>query len=557
MDQYTIFIIIAPISALLTLAVLLYAQVIYPSRETRLLAWLTVSIMGWLIFNTLEVLASTESSTLLWAKITYIFIAITPLAWLAFALRYAGQERWLAWKRLTALAIVPTLTIVFAFANDWLFFLWKGYHYIPVDSMLAFKIDRGPWFYVHMLYSYSLTLTGAILILSKYIRSVSLYQKQSAWLAVGALTPIVVNIIYVSNIIPGLQKDYTPVSFAIASIAFAFGMLRYRLFDLHPIARDMVVNGLSDAVFVLDAQNRVVDVNPSALDVLGLSQDKVIGQTARTIFAPWKDLMERFADETELHTEISVGEGESAPYYDLRLSTLRDQANHPIGGRLIVLREITQLKKTQQALLDSNRMLEAYASAVALDFKEPTQIILGSGKLLMESKYDISEESTGYLIERIISNAEHLRTITNELLLLAKRDDAKFSQITLKSVSLGKVFQAVFERIKQTYNLELPPPSPANLERVIGHQAWLEEILHIFFAIAIQHASALNTIKMGVELGRNTQIWLEFCGEGITNATSKVQILVAQHMAARMNGQANLSQLGADHWKLWINLMPA
>jgi hypothetical protein len=38
MDQYTIFIIIAPISALLTLAVLLYAQVIYPSRETRLLA---------------------------------------------------------------------------------------------------------------------------------------------------------------------------------------------------------------------------------------------------------------------------------------------------------------------------------------------------------------------------------------------------------------------------------------------------------------------------------------------------------------------------------------
>jgi signal transduction histidine kinase len=267
--------------------------------------------------------------------------------------------------------------------------------------------------------------------------------------------------------------------------------------------------------------------------------------------------MERFAEESELRTEISVGEGEAATYYDLRLSTLRDQADNPIGGRLIVLREITQLKKTQQALLDSNRMLEAYASAVALDFKEPTQIILGSGKLLMESKYDISEESTGYLIERIISNAEHLKTITNELLLLAQKDDAKFNQITLTSVSLGRVFQAVLERIKQTYELELPQAAPANLGKVIGHQAWLEEILHIFFAIAIQHTSALDTIKMGVETGRSTQLWLEFHGEEITNATSKVQILVAQHMAARMSGQANLEQLGADHWKLWINLRPA
>jgi len=556
MDQYTIFIIVAPISALLTLAVLLYAQVTYPSRETRLLSWLTVSIIGWLIFNSLEVLAPSESGTLLWAKITYIFIAATPLAWLAFALRYAGQERWLAWKRFTALSIVPALTITLAFTNDWHMFLWRGYHYIPVDSLLAFKIDRGPWFYVHMLYSYSLTLTGAILILTKYIRSVSLYQKQSAWLAVGALTPIVANIIYVSNIIPGLQKDYTPISFAIASIAFIFGMLRYRLFDLHPIARDMVVNGLSDAVFVLDAQNRVVDVNPSALNVLGLSQDRVIGQTARVVFAPWKDLMERFAEETELRTEISIGEGEAATYYDLRLSTLRDQADNSIG-RLIVLREITQLEKTQQALLDSNRMLEAYASAVALDFNEPTQIILGSGKLLMESKYDISEESTGYLIERIISNAEHLKTITNELLLLAQKNDEKFSQITLTSVNLAKVFQAVFERIKQTHDIQLPLASPDNLEKVVGHQAWLEEILHIFLVIATQHAFDLNTIKMGVEARRSTQIWLEYRGEGITSATSKVQILVAQHMAARMNGQANLDQLGANHWKFWINLKPA
>ena len=554
MNQYSIFIIVAPISALVTLAVLLYAQVTYPSRETRLLSWLTVSIMGWLIFNSLEVIAPSESGTLLWAKITYIFIATTPLAWLAFALRYAGRDDWLSWKRFIPLSIIPALTAFFALTNDWHMFLWKGYHYIPVGSLLAFKIDRGAWFYVHMLYSYVLTLTGAILILNKYIRSISLYQKQSVWLAVGALTPIVANMIYVFNIIPGIQKDYTPISFAIASIAFIFGMLRYRLFDLHPIARDMVVNGLSDAVFVLDEQNRVTDVNPSALEVLGLSQGKIIGQPARVVFAPWKDLMERFANETEMRTEISVGEGEAKTYYDLQLSTLRDQANNPVG-RLIVLREITQLKKTQQALLDSNHMLEAYASAVATDFRMPTQVILGSGKLLMERKHDISEESTGYLIERVISNAEHLKTITDELLLLARSDEEKFSQVSLAIIELPKIISTVLEEHNQ--NIQVDPELLNNVEHVIGNQRFLAEILHTFLRIAEHHAFASNAIKLGIETEDNIQIWLEYQGEGITSATSKVQILVAQRMAARMNGQANLDQVGENCWKLWIKLQPA
>ena len=557
MNQYSIFIIVAPISALITLAVLLYARVTYPSRETRLLSWLMVSIMGWLIFNSLEVIAKSESNTLLWAKITYIFIATTPLAWLAFALRYAAQERWLALKRFIPLAIVPTLTLLFALTNDWHMFLWKGYHYISVGNLLAFKIDRGPWFYVHMLYSYGLTLAGAFLILDKSIRSVSLYRKQSLWLAIGALTPIVANMIYVFNIVPGLQKDYTPVSFALASIAFIFGMLRYRLFELHPIARDMVVNGLSDAVFVLDEQNRVVDLNPTALDVLGSSEDQIIGQPARVVFAPWKDLMERFANETEMHTEISIGEGEATSYYDLRLSTLWDQEDNSLG-RLIVLREITQLKKIQQALLDSNRMLEAYASAVALDFKEPTQIILGSGKLLLERKHNISEESTSYLIERVISNAEHLSTITNELLGLAKSDEEKYNQASLAVIDLTKVIKSVLDEHEHN-NLQIAPALLNNAENVIGNPTFLREILRTFFKIIEQHAFDSSPIKIGLDTGQkgNIQVWLEYQGEGIAAATTKVQILVAQRMAARMNGQANLEQVGADRWKLWINLQPA
>ncbi len=206
MNQYTIFIIVAPISAVFTLAVLLYAQLAYPSRETRALSWLTASVAGWLVSNSLEVLIPSQSGTLLWAKITYIFIATTPLAWFGFAMRYVGQDRWLEWKRFVLLALIPVLTVFLAFTNDSHLILWKGYHYTPVGDMLAFSVDRGPWFFVHMLYSYILTFGGTILILNKYVRSISLYQKQSVWLVVGAVTPIIVNVIFVLGMVPGLKR---------------------------------------------------------------------------------------------------------------------------------------------------------------------------------------------------------------------------------------------------------------------------------------------------------------------------------------------------------------
>jgi hypothetical protein len=62
---------------------------------------------------------------------------------------------------------------------------------------------------------------------------------------------------------------------------------------------------------------------------------------------------------------------------------------------------------------------------------------------------------------------------------------------------------------------------------------------------------------MGIETKRSARIWVEYTGEVITGATFKVQILVAQRMAARMNGQANIDQLGANRWKLWVNLQSA
>ena len=47
-----------------------------------------------------------------------------------------------------------------------------------------------------------------------------------------------------------------------------WGLFQERLVDLAPLARSAVVESMADAVFVLDAFGRVVDVNPAAVALL-------------------------------------------------------------------------------------------------------------------------------------------------------------------------------------------------------------------------------------------------------------------------------------------------
>ena len=58
----------------------------------------------------------------------------------------------------------------------------------------------------------------------------------------------------------------------------AWGLFRYRLFDIVPIARERVLENMADQVIVLDAQERVIDINLAALRTLGKKSLDVIGK---------------------------------------------------------------------------------------------------------------------------------------------------------------------------------------------------------------------------------------------------------------------------------------
>ena len=81
-----------------------------------------------------------------------------------------------------------------------------------------------------------------------------------------------------------MHIDMTPVAMTCASVFFAWGIFKYRLFDLLPLARSTTFDLMDDPVYILDTQARVVDCNPAACEFLDKEREEFINHSFTDLF---------------------------------------------------------------------------------------------------------------------------------------------------------------------------------------------------------------------------------------------------------------------------------
>jgi PAS domain S-box-containing protein len=318
---------------------------------------LMISVAQWSCAYAFELGSAALQTKILWAHIKYLGVVIVPVAWLFFALKYTRREQWLKRQKIVLLTIVPLVTLLLVWTNDLHGLIWRT---SELDTSVSFSVrflTYGPWFWVHTLYSYLLLVIGTILIIQALIQSPRQNRGQAIALLISVLAPWVANALYTYNLNPFPNLDLTPFAFTLTGLGLSWTLFGFRLLDIMPAAHETVFENIIDGVIVMDAQNRIVDLNPAAQRVIGCSASEFKGQPAEKVLSGWPDLVDYCHNDKETHSEIVQGVNGEKRYFDLSISPLRDK-HDLVTGRLIVLRDITERKQTEEILQNAHDELE-------------------------------------------------------------------------------------------------------------------------------------------------------------------------------------------------------
>ncbi|MHB1548844.1 MAG: histidine kinase N-terminal 7TM domain-containing diguanylate cyclase, partial [Acidimicrobiales bacterium] len=287
-----------------------------------------------------------------------------------------GRSDWLTRRRIGLLAIEPLLVQVAVWTpplHHWFFASMTVVGTHPVELALRY----GPLFWLHSVYSYALLVVASGLLARSFTRSSGIYRRQVGTVLVATLIPWVANAGTLTGAGAGLHwlahYDLTPVAFTLTGLLMAWALFRDQMFDLVPVARDLVVDTIKDAVIVIDARSRVTDANPAADTLLHELNPTLprsaVGIPAREAFAGWPGelagAMAPFderqpggraagpAPEPMPAQQVALDAAGHTRHFHARRSVLVDRRG-AATGYLLVLHDESEIVAAQQELAGAN-----------------------------------------------------------------------------------------------------------------------------------------------------------------------------------------------------------
>jgi PAS domain S-box-containing protein len=462
------------------------------------------AICVWLLAYAWELSTPDLNTKILASKVQYLGIATTPTAWLIYTLHYARVGRWLTPLRYGLLTLEPLLIVGLVWTNEMHHLIWRRLELLLLSPTLSFlRITYGSFFYVHAVYSYCILIWATGLLLKTLMRSPHLYRGQVLTLLICAGAPWLGNLVYLTSqthvsVVPGhlyplgsstlLLLDWTPFSFLVTGLAAQWGRWRFRLWDIVPIARDAVIEGMQDGVIILDRQNRILDLNPAAQAILGCSMTAVVGQSAVQILSPWPLLLDHLAALEGVVASRSLGAkllplqhrlitqeqriDETSYWFEISLSPLYSQQRH-LMGQLMIWRDVTAQKTAERELIGAKEASEAanqaksrFLAAMSHELRTPLTAIIGYSELLQE---DCQTQGYSELIgdlETIRTSGLNLLGLINSILDFSKAEAGKFSlflepfEASTLIAEIARIVEPLLQKNGNRLQIETSPQLP-------------------------------------------------------------------------------------------------
>ena len=308
---------------------------------TRSFTWLTrIWFLAALAASATYLARSPDLRYWLWVAQMLVMLLQAPLT-LMFTLEYAGYDRWLTRRNLALLGVPALAFVVLAVL-------------LPRDQLATAEVlsghevffagDRLMW--GASIFHFGLWLPGLAVLVQCYVNAPA-FRLPTTMIIVAQLLPRLIYLV--------VQRDggaVSPMQSAILMSSISAGLYfvalqRFQLLQVSPVARDTAINHMPYGMVVLDRDHHLVDFNPAAQALLGLSAPRASRQTAAAAFGGWWERLAPLIRPEPASADTNLESADGGRIFHVSSLPLRQASGWRIG-QVLIIEDVTQARQAQR-----------------------------------------------------------------------------------------------------------------------------------------------------------------------------------------------------------------
>jgi PAS domain S-box-containing protein len=360
---------------------------------SRAVSWIMLCISIWSFFGAFEISVQEQVWKTFFSKIQYIGIVGVSPFWLLFVIDFTGlKHKIICTATKLALGIVPFIILLLVFTNEFHHLIWTSLTLETTTWGILQVYHHGIGVYAHMFYAYPLLLIGTILLF-RYMFSSGKYKKQQIFLVlIAALGPWIINAIYLlkPNIFLGIEPS--PIAFTLTGILLSISIFKYQLFELIPLAKEVLFTTIDIGFIILDKDNLIIEANPAAKKIL--DTNLLMGLNIKNVLNSYpKDLLE-ILNQDFSKKELLLSNLEPEKWVEFTLHWINNNENAKESGKLLILHDMSKRKEYEKSILETKTNLSVVIEntddiIVYIDTEQKLLLFNDSYKKLIKNIYNV------------------------------------------------------------------------------------------------------------------------------------------------------------------------
>lgn len=182
--------------------------------------------------------------------------------------------------------------------------------------------------------------------------------------------------------------------------------------------REIILESMTDGLYALDEQWRIVYVNSSTERILGRPREELVGAQLWDLYPA----AQRNEAYTRMHRVMEQGGSDRLEFYSQGLDAWLDLSfSRSSTGLTVFLRDVTELRRLSEQLAQSQRLesVGRLTGGVAHDFNNVLTVVLGGADAVLADP-DVRGEAAE-MARLVVEAAQRGAELTNRLLAFARR----------------------------------------------------------------------------------------------------------------------------------------